>query len=47
MISLAAMIRQKLRRNNIVAKNRFEVWLDKKYPDDVLKKIYANSMIVE
>lgn len=47
MISLAAMIRQKLRRNNIVAKNRFEVWLDKKYPDDVLKKIYANSVAVD
>lgn len=46
-ISLVAMIRQKNRRNNVVAKNRFEVWLDKKYPDEFLKKIYANSVVVE
>lgn len=46
-ISLVAMIRQKRRRNGYLAKNKFEVWLDNKYPDKFLKKIYANSMFVD
>ena len=46
-ISLVAMIRQKKRRNKVAAQNKFEIWLDKKYPDDFLKKIYANSVFVD
>ena len=46
-ISLVAMIRQKKRRDGYLAKNKFEVWLDNKYPDKLLKKIYANSMFVD
>ena len=46
-ISLVAMIRQKKRRDGYLAKNKFEVWLDNKYPDKFLKKIYANSMFVD
>ena len=46
-ISLVAMIRQKKRRDGYFAKNKFEVWLDNKYPDKFLKKIYANSMFVD
>ena len=46
-ISLVAMIRQKRRRDGYLAKNKFEVWLDNKYPDKFLKKIYANSMFVD
>jgi hypothetical protein len=41
------MIRQKRRRDGYLAKNKFEVWLDNKYPDKFLKKIYANSMFVD
>ena len=46
-ISFVATYRQKQRRNGIEAKNRFEVWLDKKYTDDYLKKVYANAKVVE
>lgn len=46
-ISLVAMIRQKKRRNKVAAQNKFEIWLDKKYPDDFLKKVYANSVFVD
>lgn len=46
-ISLVAMIRQKNRRKGILAKNRFEVWLDNKYTDEYLKKVYANSVVVD
>lgn len=45
-ISLVAMIRQKIRRDGYLAKNKFEAWLDNKYQDKFLKKIYANSMFV-
>ena len=46
-ISLVAMIRQKKRRNKVAAQNKFEIWLDIKYSDDFLKKIYANSVFVD
>ena len=46
-ISLVAMIRQKNRRKGWLPKNKFEIWLDNKFPDEYLKKIYANSMVVE
>lgn len=46
-ISLVATMRQKMRREGIVAKNKFEIWLDKKYTDEYLKKVYANSKVVE
>lgn len=46
-ISLVATVRQKNRRNGFVAKNKFELWLDNKYTDSCLKKVYANSIVVE
>lgn len=45
-ISVAATYRQKLRRKNIKAKNKFELFLDRKYSDGRLKKIYANAIII-
>jgi hypothetical protein len=45
-ISLVAMIRQKIRRDGYLAKNKFEAWLDNKYLDKFLKMIYANIMFV-
>lgn len=46
-ISLVATVRQKDRRNGVEARNRFEVWIDNKYTDDYLKKVYANAVFVE
>lgn len=46
-ISLVATVRWKLRRKGIQPKNRFEVWVDRKYTDNFLKKVYVNSMIVD
>lgn len=45
-ISIVATYRQKLRRKGINPKNKYEVWLDKKYNDEVLNKIYANAKVV-
>lgn len=46
-ISLVAMIRQKRRREGKLARNKFESWLDYKYPDSYLKRVYANSKFVK
>lgn len=46
-ISICASYRQKLRRNGIEPKNKLEIWLDTKFNDDRMKKIYANAKIVE
>lgn len=46
-ISFVATYRQRQRKNGVKAKNRFEVWLDKKYTDNYLKKVYANAKVVE
>lgn len=46
-ISIVASYRQKLRRRGIKPKNKYEKWLDKKYNDEALKKIYANAKRVE
>lgn len=46
-ISLAATIRQKNRRRGIAARGKFENWLDNKYTDEYLKKVYANSIVVD
>lgn len=45
-ISFVSVYRWKLRRKGIKAKNRYELWLDKKYNDEMLKKIYANSVVI-
>ncbi len=42
-ISATASIRQKNRMYNIPAKNQFEEFLDKYYPDEYLNRIYANK----
>lgn len=46
-ISLAATVRQKSRRHGEESKNKFELWIDNKYPDERLAKIYANSKFVD
>lgn len=45
-ISFVSVYRWKLRRKGIKARNRYELWLDKKYNDEKLKKIYANSVVI-
>lgn len=46
-ISIVAMMRQKRRRKGFVAKSKFERWLDVKYNDNYLKRVYANSIVVK
>lgn len=46
-ISILATSRQKSRREGKKPINKLEVWLDKKYNDEYLKKVYANSIVVE
>lgn len=46
-ISLVATMRQKDRRNGKLPRNRFEIWLDNKFTDSYLKKVYTNSIVVE
>lgn len=46
-ISIVATYRQKLRRKGIKAKNKYELWLDNKYDDETLGKIFANAKVVE
>lgn len=46
-ISIVASYRQKLRRKGIKPKNKYELWLDKKYSDEVLIKIYANAEVIK
>lgn len=47
LISIIASYRQKQRRNGIAATNKVEVWLDEKYTDEYLEKIYANAKVVD
>ncbi|MBQ7031496.1 MAG: putative ABC transporter permease [Bacilli bacterium] len=46
-ISIVASYRQKMRRNGKIASNKFTIWLDKKYNDEFMKKIYANATFVK
>lgn len=46
-ISIIASYRQKLRRRGIKPRNQYELWLDKKYNDEVLEKIYANAKAID
>lgn len=45
-ISFEASRRQKLRRQRIKSKNKYEEWLDKTYNDKRLKKVYANAVYI-
>lgn len=45
-ISFVSVYRWKLRRRGIKARNRYELWLDKKFNDEKLKKIYVNSVVI-
>ena len=45
-ISFIASYRQKLRRKGIEPRNKYEEWLDRKYDDNKMKKIYANAKYV-
>ena len=47
LLSSAAVYRQKERRNNIPANNIIREYLDNKYNNEVLKKIYPNMTIVK
>lgn len=46
-ISILATYRQKLRKKGKKANSKLEKWLDKKYNDECLKKIYANAVFIE
>lgn len=46
-ISFMAVYRQRLRRNGIMARNKYELWLDNKFNDARLSKIYANSRVIK
>ena len=46
-LSFMAVKRQSGRRMNIPAVTRVEKWLDLRFNDDVLKKIYPNMIVVE
>lgn len=46
-ISAIASYRQKLRRKGIKPQNKYELWLDTKYSDEILEKIYANAKVIE
>lgn len=46
-LSAAAVKRQTERRLGIDADNKFEFFLDEKFPDEVLKQIYANMRVVD
>ena len=46
-LSVVATYRQKLRRQGIKAKNKFDIFIDRKYNDDYLKKVYANSVVIK
>ena len=44
-LSSAAVYRQRERRKDIPANNEIRVYLDNRYNDDILKKIYPNMTI--
>lgn len=46
-ISVLASYRQKTRKNGVKAKNKLEYWLDKKFNDEYMKRIYANAKFIE
>ena len=46
-ISAVASYRQKLRRRGIKPLNKYEEWLDRKYNDERILKVYANAKRVE
>lgn len=41
LVSVFACLRQKFRREGREASNRLEIWLDKRYPDEKLEKIFT------
>lgn len=45
-ISVVASYRQKLRRRGLKPRNKYEEWIDKRYNDSKMKKIYANAKYV-
>ena len=47
LISSLAVYRYSSRYSNITAKNNFETFLDKAYPDEMLKRVYPNMKIVK
>ena len=46
-ISCVACARQNERKHNIPPKNSFDVFLDNKYPDEFMDKIYNNRILIE
>ncbi len=46
-VSCIACIRQEERKQNIAPKNSLDVFLDNKYPDDFMNKIYNNRISIE
>lgn len=47
LISYLVGIRQKKRRKQIKAKNKFEVWIDNNFTDEYMRKIYPNLEFVD
>lgn len=46
-ISIIACTRQKARKMGINTGNRFELWIDKHYNDEYMKKVYANATFAD
>ena len=46
-ISVVACLRQRMRRTGINARNKIEEWLDNKYTDEYMKKVYANASFID
>lgn len=46
-ISIVASYRQRMRRNGKIANNKLDKWLDEKYNDEYMKRIYANAVVVD
>lgn len=46
-ISCVACARQNERKHDIPPKNSFDVFLDNKYPDEFMDKIYNNRILIE
>lgn len=47
LLSIIVSLRQKNRRKGIIPQNKLEVWIDKKYTDEYLKKVYANAVDIK
>ena len=47
LLSIIVSYRQKRRKQGVLPQNKLEVWIDQKYTDAYLKKVYANSVDIK